>query len=56
MNLKTATPTPEQVRTAVHALLDQSRYRERAQALAAEYARYDAVKLAVETVEGLIAR
>ena len=56
VNLKTATPTPEQVRTAVHALLDQSRYRERAQALAAEYARYDAVKLAVETVEGLIAR
>jgi UDP:flavonoid glycosyltransferase YjiC (YdhE family) len=38
VNLKTATPTPEQVRTAVHALLHQSRYRARAQALSADYA------------------
>ena len=55
VNLKTAAPTPKQVRTAVHALLHQPPYRERARALAAEYARYDALKIAVETVEGLIA-
>ena len=53
INLRTATPTPEQVRRAVRSLLDEPRYRERAQALAAEYARYDAVKLAVEAIEGL---
>jgi MGT family glycosyltransferase len=55
INLKTAAPTPEQVRTAVRALLDEPRYRERAHALAAQYARYDAVKITVETVEGLVA-
>jgi UDP:flavonoid glycosyltransferase YjiC (YdhE family) len=42
------------VRDAVRALLDTPRYRERANALAAEYARYDAVKMAVESVEGLM--
>ena len=55
LNLKTGAPTAEQVRRAVRALLDQPRYRERAAALAAEYARYDAVKLAVEAIEGLLA-
>ena len=55
MNLKTAAPKPEQVRRAVDVLLHQLRYRERAQALAAEYTRYDAVTLAVEAVR-LIAR
>jgi UDP:flavonoid glycosyltransferase YjiC (YdhE family) len=56
VNLETGTPTPERLRTAVRAVMRESRYRERARALAAEYARYDAVKLAVETIEGLIAR
>lgn len=56
INLRTATPTPQQVHTAVNALLHESNYRERAQALAAEYAQYDALKLAVETIERLIAR
>jgi hypothetical protein len=36
-------------------VLDTPRYRERARVLAAEYARYDAVRLAVETVERSIA-
>jgi len=54
LNLKTSTPSPAQVRNAVRALLDEPRYRERATVLAAEYARYDAVKIAVETVEGLL--
>ena len=44
------------MRAMARAFFHQSRYRERAQALSADYARYDAVKLAVETVEGLIAR
>jgi UDP:flavonoid glycosyltransferase YjiC (YdhE family) len=51
MNLKTAAPKPEQLRGAVDALLHQPRYRERARALAAEYTRYDAVTLAVESIE-----
>ena len=53
INLKTGTPTAEQVRSAVRTLLDDRRYRERARALAAEYARYDAVSTAVATVESL---
>jgi UDP:flavonoid glycosyltransferase YjiC (YdhE family) len=53
LNLKTARPRPRDVRRAVRALLDEPRYRERAQALAREYASYDAIKLAVEIVEGL---
>jgi len=56
INLKTSTPKPEQVRTAVRMLLDDRRYRDRAMALAAEYARYDAISLAVEAVEDLARR
>lgn len=55
LNLKTGAPAPEQVRNAVRAVLDTPSYRERARVLAAEYARYDAVNLAVETVERSIA-
>jgi MGT family glycosyltransferase len=51
LNLKTRTPTPAQVRAAVRAVLDDSRYRTQARALAAEYARHDAVAKAVELVE-----
>ena len=53
MNLKTAAPQPEQVRRAVNVLLRQPRYRERARAIAAEYRRYDAVTLAVQTIESI---
>jgi MGT family glycosyltransferase len=55
INLKTAAPTPRKVRDAVRALLDDARYRRRAQALQAEYARYDAVKIGVDLVERLAA-
>jgi MGT family glycosyltransferase len=55
INLKTAAPTPSQVRDAVRALLDDRRYRERAQALQAELARYDAVACGVDLIERLIA-
>jgi UDP:flavonoid glycosyltransferase YjiC (YdhE family) len=53
INLKTATPKPEEVRKAVFELLHEPRYRERARVLAAEYAQYDAVPLAVETIESI---
>ena len=53
LNLRTAKPRPRDVRKAVRALLDEPRYRERAQALAREYASYDAIGLAVEILEGL---
>jgi UDP:flavonoid glycosyltransferase YjiC (YdhE family) len=55
INLKTAAPTPAQVRDAVRALLDDERYRERAKALQVEYARYDAVALGVDLIERLAA-
>jgi MGT family glycosyltransferase len=55
INLKTAAPTPARVRNAVRALLDDQRYRERAQALQAEYARYDAVTLGANLIERLAA-
>jgi len=51
VNLRTSAPTPQQVRDAVRAVLRDSRYRQRAQALAEEYARYDAIALAVEVIE-----
>jgi MGT family glycosyltransferase len=43
VNLKTATPTPAQVRSAVRRVLDEPSYRARARALAAEYAAHDAL-------------
>jgi len=55
IDLRTATPAPEQVRRAVRRLLDEPRFRARAEVLAAEYARYDAVSLAVDAVESLVA-
>jgi UDP:flavonoid glycosyltransferase YjiC (YdhE family) len=55
INLKTAAPTPAQVRDAVRALLGDPRYRGRARALQAEHARYDAVARGVDLLERLIA-
>jgi UDP:flavonoid glycosyltransferase YjiC (YdhE family) len=55
INLKTERPTPTQVRNAVRSLRDDPRYRQRAQALQAEYARYEAVTRGVELVERLAA-
>jgi MGT family glycosyltransferase len=54
IDLKTARPKPQAVRDAVRAVLRDRRYKARATALAAEYARYDAIALAVEAVEGAI--
>jgi MGT family glycosyltransferase len=54
LNLKTATPTPAQVRTGVRTLLDHPRYRDRAGVLAREYARHDAIARAVERIEAAV--
>jgi MGT family glycosyltransferase len=51
INLRTAKPSAESVRKAVRALLDDAGYRERARALAREYARHDAVARAIELIE-----
>lgn len=53
LDLKTATPSPSAVRSAVRRLLDEPAFRERTRALATEHARYDAVPRAVELIEGL---
>lgn len=55
LDLKTATPTPAAVRTAVRRLLDDPRHGGRARALAEEYARYDAVALATGMLEEVAA-
>ncbi len=55
VNLKTATPTPEQLRAAVRTVLDDSAYRERARQMAAEIARYDAANSAATLLEQLAA-
>ena len=55
INLKTDTPTPAQVRSAVRAALDDPSYRRRAQALQSEYARHDAVARGVALLERLAA-
>lgn len=51
VNLKTARPSPEAVRTAVRAVLGNPRYREKARALAEEYRRYDAIGRALQVLE-----
>jgi UDP:flavonoid glycosyltransferase YjiC (YdhE family) len=51
LNLKTATPTAQAVRNAVRKILDDSRYRARAGALAGEYRSHHAIARAVEVVE-----
>jgi MGT family glycosyltransferase len=55
VNLKTATPTPEQVRAAVRTILDDKAYRERARHMATEIARYDAASSAATLLEQLAA-
>jgi MGT family glycosyltransferase len=51
INLGTGHPRPDQVRDAVRAVLADPRYRRRAQALQADFARYDARQAIAEIVE-----
>lgn len=55
IDLRTATPSPRRIRSAVRRLLRDPRFRTRADELARKYAQYDAVRLAVESVERLLA-
>lgn len=55
LNLRTATPSPEQVREAVKRVLGDIRYAERARALQREYAAYDAPQRAAALIEQLAA-
>jgi UDP:flavonoid glycosyltransferase YjiC (YdhE family) len=53
INLKSDRPKPEQVLKAVRTLLSQSRYKERAQRLSAEYHQYNAAQEAAQLLEQL---
>ena len=52
INLGTGRPRPEQIRDAVRTVLSDPRYRRRAQAMQADFARHDARREITEIVEG----
>lgn len=54
LDLKTGRPSAKNVRRAVRRLLEDSAIRARARQIADEYARYDALSLAVQHIERLI--
>lgn len=53
INLKTKTPTPDQIRSAVHTVLIDSRYPLQAAQIEADYAQHDAPQEAVALLEQL---
>ncbi len=53
INLKTSAPTPEQVREAVKRILKDLQYKQKAQAIQAEFARHNAAMEAAELLEEL---
>jgi MGT family glycosyltransferase len=53
INLRTATPTPEQVRSAARTILNEARYRQRAKAMGAALAQHDAPRAAADLLETL---
>jgi UDP:flavonoid glycosyltransferase YjiC (YdhE family) len=53
INLKTATPKPQQIRDAVKTILSDDRYRQNAQQMKAEFARHDAPSEAAQLLETL---
>ncbi len=55
INLKTKTPTPEQLRAAVRELLTNQRYRQNARRIQADYARHNAPEEAAALLERLVA-
>jgi MGT family glycosyltransferase len=55
INLGTGRPSANQIREAVRAVLTKPQYRQRAQTLRAEFARYNALDEIAELVEGLAA-
>jgi UDP:flavonoid glycosyltransferase YjiC (YdhE family) len=55
INLKTGTPTPEQIRVAVRTALDSPKYRQHAQRIQADYTRHNAPQAAAALLERLAA-
>jgi MGT family glycosyltransferase len=55
IDLRTATPSPEQIRTAVRAVLSEPGYGEAARRIRSEYARHDAPEEIADLVEQLAA-
>ena len=55
MDLRTGTPSPDQVRSAVRAVLRSPRYRQHAQRIQADYAGYNAPEAAATLLERLAA-
>jgi UDP:flavonoid glycosyltransferase YjiC (YdhE family) len=53
LNLKTSTPTPQQIRDAVKKILSNKSYGQKARQMQAELARYSAPKLATQLLEQL---
>lgn len=56
IDLRTGRPRPAAVKAAVRRVLGEPAFRDRAKALGAEMARYDAPSLAAELIEALVAR
>jgi UDP:flavonoid glycosyltransferase YjiC (YdhE family) len=56
VNLKTAAPEPEQIRSAVKTVLSDPCYREKATAMREELARYDAPTFGADIIESLTRR
>ena len=53
VNLKTKSPTPEQIREGVTTILKNGNYKQTAQAMKAEFAQHDAVAKASDLLEKL---
>ena len=54
INLKTDNPSADQVRDAVHAVLTDARYRNRAREMQANFAKYNAFREIVSAIESLL--
>lgn len=54
INLKTATPSEKQIRSAVKTILDQSKYKNQARQLQANYQSYNAAKRSADLCEELL--
>ncbi|ADV81938.1 glycosyltransferase [Terriglobus saanensis] len=54
IDLKTGSPTSEQIKDAVRLILSDPKYRERAKKMAEDFARYDALSAVVQVAESVI--
>jgi len=54
INLRTQNPSVSEIKKAVNELLNNTRFKQKAKILQTDFAKYDAAKLAVESIEQLI--